>query len=117
MRPPHPLLSARTRAIHAEIARLDLLCSGTLLVRTKVCGKPTCRCATDPAAAHGPYYEWRRREAGGLRQRIVRPDEAGLIAHGQANYQRLLTLLADWELESLTAILGAERLTGRRAPR
>jgi hypothetical protein len=22
------------------------------------CGKPGCRCASDPAARHGPYYEW-----------------------------------------------------------
>jgi hypothetical protein len=113
MPPLYATPSARTRTIRRQIARLDLLCSGTLLARTKVCGKPTCRCATDPAAAHGPYYEWRRREEGALRHRIVTADEARLIAHGQENYQRLLTLLADWEIESLKAILGPERLTSR----
>lgn len=108
---PHP--SARVQAIQRRIARLDLLCAGTLLTRTKVCGKPNCSCATDPAAAHGPYYEWRRREAGALRHRIVTADEARLIQRGQENYQLLLTLLADWEIDSLRTILGAERLTSR----
>jgi len=111
MHPARPRPSARVHAIRRRIARLDLLCAGTLLTRTKVCGKPNCRCATDPAAEHGPYYEWRRREEGALRHRIVTADEARLIQRGQDNYQRLLTLLADWEIESLRAILGAERLT------
>ena len=38
---PHPPSSRRDRH----------LCSGTLLSRTKVCGKPGCRCAHDPKRA------------------------------------------------------------------
>ena len=37
---------------------MDYLCSGTLLRRMKMCGKPGCRCSEDPDARHGPYYEW-----------------------------------------------------------
>ena len=44
--------------IRAELTAIEYLCSGTLHQRTKVCGRPTCRCAQDPSARHGPYYEW-----------------------------------------------------------
>ena len=54
----------RIERIRGELASIDYLCSGTLLERTKVCGKPNCRCATDPAARHGPYYDWGHMRAG-----------------------------------------------------
>jgi len=53
------------KQIHERIARIqkslsavDYLCSGTILKRMKKCGKPSCRCAQDPSARHGPYFEW-----------------------------------------------------------
>ena len=63
--------SSRIARIQRQVARMDLICSGTLLKRTKVCGKPNCRCARDPDAEHGPYYEWKRRENNRLRQEIA----------------------------------------------
>jgi len=36
---------------------VDYLCSGTLLRRMMICGKPNCQCAKDPSARHGPYYQ------------------------------------------------------------
>jgi hypothetical protein len=45
----------RIARLRERIARIDRLCSGTLLRRTKRCGKSGCRCAEDPAARHGPY--------------------------------------------------------------
>ena len=39
--------------------------------RMMKCGKPNCRCANDPAARHGPYYEWGRMRAGKLVHRYV----------------------------------------------
>ena len=54
------------REIRREIAAVDLLCAGTLLKRWKQCGRSNCRCAHDPAARHGPYYEWSRRRNGRL---------------------------------------------------
>ena len=54
----------RIEAIRAAIADIELVCSGTLLTRMTKCGKPTCACHRDPAARHGPYYEWGRMRAG-----------------------------------------------------
>jgi len=47
----------RIASIRAVLNAMEYLCSGTLLRRTKVCGKPSCRCAQDRSARHGPYYE------------------------------------------------------------
>jgi len=106
--------SSRIASIQRQVARVDLICSGTLLKRTKVCGKPNCRCARDPDAEHGPYYEWKRRENNCLRHRIVSAEEAERIRKAQDDYQRVLTLLAEWEDLSLAVILGPERLTHRK---
>jgi hypothetical protein len=110
---PHRLTS-RIREIRRRIGDIELICAGTLLERTKVCGKPNCRCAHDPAAQHGPYYEWKRREQNQLRHRIVSAEEARQIRCAQDAYQLLLRLLANWEDESLAIILGRDRLTHRK---
>jgi len=67
-RPATIIKQARERIerIRQVLGGIDHLCSGTLLKRTKVCGKPGCRCATDPSARHGPYYEWGHMRAGKL---------------------------------------------------
>jgi hypothetical protein len=92
-----------------RITAIDLVCAGTLLERTKVCGKPRCRCASDAAARHGPYYEWNRRLEGRLHHRAVAPDQARVITRAMRDYQRLLALLEDWEHESARIILGPGR--------
>lgn len=107
-------VNARIAQIRDRIRQVKLICSGTLLERTKVCGKPNCRCASDPSAQHGPYYEWRRREQGRLHHRIVTADEARRIRIAQDDYQKLLRLLEHWEEESLAIILGRNRLTRRK---
>ncbi len=106
--------TSRIREIQRRIARIDLICSGCLIVRTKICGKPNCRCAHDPAAAHGPYYEWKRREHNRLRHRIVSAEQARRIRRALDSYQRVLELLAEWEDLSLGVILTPERLTQRK---
>ena len=94
----------RIRRIQAHIARFDFVCSGTLLTRTKVCGKPNCRCATDPEARHGPYYEWSRREGGRLVHSIVSSSEARVLGRAIRNYRAIQRLLRNWQDQSVKAI-------------
>ena len=115
--PPRKDDSPRILAVKRRIQRLDLICSGTLLKRTKVCGKPNCACASDPEARHGPYCEWNRRENDSLRHRIVSPEEAARIQHAMDNYQLILRLMGDWEDESARIMLGANRLSHRSTKR
>ncbi len=95
----------RIAQIHEELTRLDYICAGTLQHRTRVCGKPGCRCARDPAARHGPYYEWGRIEEGRLIHSKLSPDEARRFVHAMRKYRRLKRLLRRWQHESVQAML------------
>jgi hypothetical protein len=94
----------RIRRLQARIARFDLVSSGTIHVRTKVCGKPGCRCATDPQGRHGPYHEWSRLEQGTLVHSVISPAEARQLKRAIANYRNIMKLLKDWQQESIRII-------------
>jgi len=112
---PHPnsapdraRLRRRTRELKRQLSRIDYLASGTLTERMKTCGKPNCRCASDPAARHGPYYEWGYMQAGKLVHRTVPAERAELMRHAIDNYQRVRELLHQWELLSANEIITPE---------
>src|SRR5260370_39502689 len=75
----------RIERIRETLNALDYLCSGTLLERMKVCGKPGCRCAQDPDARHGPYYEWGHMNGGKLVHRTVSPEQTAVLPHAIVN--------------------------------
>lgn len=100
----------RIERIRAELAAIDIVCSGTLLKRMKTCGSPSCRCATDPDARHGPYYEWGHMKAGKLLHRLVSPPQAEALRLSIANYRKVKKLLRAWEAET-------ERLIDAEHPR
>jgi len=91
-------------AIHKSIAAMEHLSSGTLLKRMKLCGNPRCHCATDPAARHGPYYEWSYLKGGKLRHRTLTPAQAETMRRAIANYRKTKKLLRVWEAQTLTLI-------------
>jgi hypothetical protein len=92
---------ARIAEIQRRIRQFDLLCSGTLVKRTKICGKPNCRCAQDPAARHGPYYEWGYMKEGRQVHRMIPPEQATLLRRAIGNYRKVRGLLRRWEAESV----------------
>ena len=100
---------SRITQLRAELAAFDYVCSGTLLKRMKTCGSPGCRCARDPAARHGPYYEWGHMKAGKLVHRLVSAEQAQALLRAIGNYRRLKKLLRSWEAET-------ERLIDAEAP-
>ena len=87
----------RIARIQEQIRALDVLCTGTLAKRTKRCGQAACRCARDPDARHGPYYEWGRMKGGKLVNRMVSLDEATMLRRAIANYRGVRRLLRTWE--------------------
>lgn len=91
---------ARIARIRDALGRIDYLCSGTLLERTKMCGRPGCACATDPAARHGPYFEWGHMRAGKLVHRQVSAQHAAALRRAITNYRLARKLLRDWEVET-----------------
>jgi len=82
-------IRSRTKALRRAIDAMDLVSSGTLLSRTKVCGRPNCRCATDPGARHGPYHEWNRRQDGRLVHKKLTAEQAALAARAIANLRKV----------------------------
>jgi hypothetical protein len=100
-------LRRKTQKIRDAIHAMDFVCLGSMNVRTKVCGKSNCRCAQDPEARHGPYYEWARYADGRLGHHIVTAEQAEAITHAIANYRELENLLAKWiaaSIEEISAI-------------
>lgn len=95
----------RLREIRARIGAIDYVCSGTLLRRMKLCGKPNCACVRNRAARHGPYYQWSRRK-GGRQDNVVIPATAvPLFRRAALNYREIRKLLRKWEQESALLML------------
>ncbi len=100
--------SRKSREKIAEIQRaistMEYLSSGTLLKRVKVCGNPRCHCASDPAARHGPYFEWSYLKAGKLHHRTLTPEQAEIMRLAIANQRKAKKLLRAWEAQTLHLI-------------
>ena len=94
-----------TAQLRRELSALDIVASGTIHTRMKMCGKPNCKCAVDPAARHGPYHEWSHRQVGRLVSRMVSVEQAALLAEAIANYRQIKKLLARWQRETAREIL------------
>lgn len=85
------------QAIKARIGAIGFICTGSLVKRWMACGKPTCRCSTDPAARHGPYYQLSWKDAGMTVSQRLRPEHARLYDEWIANRHRLESLLAQMQ--------------------
>ena len=101
-------IRARSQELRRLIGRMDFVASGTIHVRTKVCGRKNCKCATDPEQRHGPYHEWTRSKDGKLQHRVVTPDQARLLQRAIANHRQIQALLATWEEQTASEILNPE---------
>jgi hypothetical protein len=111
-RPETTIKQARARIarIREALSEIDYLCSGTLLKRTKMCGRPGCACAQDPNARHGPYFEWGHMKGGKLVHRMVTTEQAAIVELAIANHRKAKRLMQDWEDQT-------ERLFDAEAPR
>jgi hypothetical protein len=107
-KPSRKRIRVRSGKLRRLIDRMDFVASGTIHVRTKVCGRKNCKCATDPALRHGPYHEWTRSKDGRLQHRVVTSDQARLLRRAIANYREIQALLARWEDETALEILSPE---------
>jgi hypothetical protein len=95
----------RLQRIRKQIIDLEHVCSGTLVHRTKVCGKPGCACAADRAARHGPYYQWSRWEKDRRVYMSVPETAAPAMARAIRNHRRLRRLMRLWERDSVRVLL------------
>jgi hypothetical protein len=104
-KPSRTRVRAHTQTLRRAISQMDFVASGTIHKRTKVCGRPNCRCANDPTARHGPYYEWSRRQDGRLVHSVITPAQAELFTQAIQNYREIQQLLGLWERETAKEVL------------
>lgn len=109
VKPSTRRIRARSKKLRRLIGRMDYVASGTIHVRTKVCGRKNCKCATDPEQRHGPYHEWSRSKNGKLQHRVVTADQAQLLRRAISTYREIQILLARWEDETAAEILEPEQ--------
>ncbi len=98
----------RTKQLRRAISAMDYVASGTLHIRTTLCGRKNCRCAREPDARHGPYHEWSRRQDGKLLHSSVTPKQAQLLLLAIANHKQIRALLALWQRETTKELLARE---------
>jgi len=94
-------LEERHRALAAELADIGFVAAGSVVSATTTCSTPGCRCRSDPARRHGPYWQWSRSVDGVRRTRRLSEPEARLLQEWIANRRRAEAILA--ELEELSA--------------
>jgi hypothetical protein len=82
---------------------------GTLTIRSYPCGKPACRCHSDPSRLHGPYAEWTRKINGKTITRRLTPDQLADYQPLFDNAKKLRALLA--QLQDLTMEITGEAST------
>lgn len=108
----------RIARIHARLARIECIASGTVTHTVKTCGKPNCRCAKDPSARHGPYYEWSRREGGRQINSLVSPEQARALQKAIRARRQVEDLLTQWkEPSKILMDLTDAQAAARRGPR
>lgn len=93
-------LEKRLRACESEYARIKarirdvgFICEGSLVERWTSCGKPNCRCTSDPPQRHGPYYQLTWKERGKTVTRRLPAEQAQLYQAWVANRRELEALL------------------------
>lgn len=89
-------IDQRIAAIKREIATLGPLRPGSLSRQYNVCGNPTCRCKTDAAQRHGPYYQLSYNYQKKSSTQFVRAPDVAEVERQLNTYARLRTLVDEW---------------------
>ena len=74
-----PVVPPRIRQLAAELADPKPMRRGSLSERTIKCSKPSCACAHDPKARHGPYYSLTQAVGGKTRSRFLTGEQAEMV--------------------------------------
>jgi hypothetical protein len=96
--------AATRRGLAAELAKIEGVLPGSVVVRHMPCGKQRCACKADPPALHGPYIQWTRTVAGKTVTRLLSPEQLARYQPWFDNARRLRDLVAKLETVSVRAI-------------
>ncbi len=92
--------AATRQGLAEELAKIDGVLPGSVVVRRMRCGKAGCACKGDPPALHGPYIQWTRTVAGKTVTRFLSNDDLARYQQWFDNARRLKELVAveQWDL-------------------
>ena len=74
-----PVVPPRIRQLAAELVDPQPMRRGSLSERMIKCSKPSCACAQDPKARHGPYYSLTQAMGGKTRSRFLTVEQAEVV--------------------------------------
>ena len=74
-----PVVPPRVRQLAAELADPKPMRRGSLSERMIKCSKPSCACAQDPKARHGPYYSLTQAVGGKTHSRFLTAEQAEAV--------------------------------------
>ena len=95
----------KRQSLHrALLAATKTMVQGGLSATSRRCGKPTCPCAHDAAARHGPHLYLTYRENGASRSLYVPPERAPTV---RAAHEAWATF---WKIGCTIAALNREEL-------
>ena len=97
----------------AELQTLGFIGQGSVSTRRITCGRPACRCYSDPEARHGPYHYWTRKARGKTVGLKLTDEELGLYREWIENNRELERLVK--KMRNISSRVLA-LITGRQAP-
>lgn len=107
----HMPWEATRRGLAGELAGIDGVLPGSVVVRHMRCGKPGCACKHDPPTLHGPYIQWTRTVDGKTVTRYLTGDQLARYQGWFDNARRLKEIVAKLEIASLHAVEQFEAAT------
>jgi hypothetical protein len=99
---------ATRRALAGELAAIDGVLPGSVVLRQMRCGKPGCACKHDPPTLHGPYIQWTRTVDGKTVTRYLSEDQLARYQQWFDNARHLKEIVAKLEIASLHAVEQSE---------
>ena len=99
---------ATRRGLANQLAEIDGVLPGSVVLRQMRCGKPGCACKHDPPSLHGPYIQWTRTIDGKTVTRYLSADQLARYQGWFDNARRLKEIIAKLEIASLHAVEQSE---------
>lgn len=103
--------AATRRGLANELAQIEGVLPGSVVVRHMRCGKARCACKAEPPSLHGPYIQWTRTVDGKTITRFLNPDQLARYQPWFDNARRLKQLVARLEILSVRALESENRQT------
>lgn len=86
--------------LKTRITSKELILNGTLGKRYKQCGKESCRCYTEKAHWHGPYWIWTRKVERKTVTRTLNNEQAIVVKKAIKEMKDLNVAIEKWRVQS-----------------